>query len=377
LIATSGEGETTLKVGLVRSIQAVSTFHSRVSFDLICPIVPDSLERLLATLSKASLQPGVRKLRDSTAEFQAISPKLGDGVLEAIVASPENNFALQRIVSELERPKLYRDARALQQDAVALALKAFGIDEGATTISLPGGETSLATVRLREDAVIEHDARWLPGWTLTDSSPTGHAVFTRGAEQLEVFTANKQPLEELFGVDLIYLNRIRGALVMVQYKMMEPEERSRQQSTTADDEHKEWLIPINTQFNSELERMRRFDLDLSPVGPYRLNSGAFYFKLVKRYASTNSAGIILSLGHLDQMIAQEITSGPRGGFRISYQSLDGHYLRSDPFVELVRSGYIGTRGATTQNLQTLIEATLSGGRAVVAAIQSGLRGATT
>jgi hypothetical protein len=33
---------------------------------------------------------------------------------------------------------------------------------------------------------------------------TGKATFRNGNELLEVYTANKNPLEELFGVDLIY-----------------------------------------------------------------------------------------------------------------------------------------------------------------------------
>lgn len=116
--------------------------------------------------------------------------------------------------------------------------------------------------------------------------------------------------------------------------------------------------------------MNRFDKDLSVKGPCRLNTGAFFFKLVKRYASVDAAGIILSLGHLKQLIAEGRTSGPRGGLHISYNSLRGHYLRGEVFVELVRSGYIGTRGSTTQHLRELIEAAINGGRAVVAAIQS-------
>ena len=83
-------------------------------------------------------------------------------------------------------------------------------------------DTALARVRLREDTVIEHDARSIPGWTLTSSYQTGRATFSQGDQVLEVITANKQPLEEIFGVDLIYLNRTHRALVMLQYKMMEP-----------------------------------------------------------------------------------------------------------------------------------------------------------
>jgi len=87
--------------------------------------------------------------------------------------------------------------------------------------------------------------------------------------------------------------------------------------------------------------MVQFDKDLSPEGNFRLHSGAFYFKLVKRYAATNAAGIILSLDHLKKLIANDALRGPRGGLRISYDALCGHYLRGEAFVELIRSGYIG------------------------------------
>lgn len=271
-------------------------------------------------------------------------------------------------------PKRFDNARALQQNAVKLALKAFGVVDGAASLALRG-DTTLGTIRLQEDAVIEHDARWIAGWRLEASDLTGRAVFVRGDGQLELFTANKLPLEKLFGVDLIYLNQTRGAVVMVQYKMMETEERKGRRFNTrlftnSEAEEPEWTVPINRQFRTEIDRMISFDKDLSPEGSYRLNSGAFFFKLVKRHAATSTSGIMLSLGHLIQLIADGGTTGPKGGLRISYRALNGHYLRSDSFIELLQSGYIGTRGATTEHLQELIEATLKGGRAVVAAIQS-------
>jgi hypothetical protein len=237
---------------------------------------------------------------------------------------------------------------------------------------------AIATVRVLEDAAIEHDARWMPGWQLTASDLTGRATFQKRDEQLDVFTANKRPLEQLFGVDLIYLNQTRGSLVMLQYKMLEPEKRRHSRVAAAmleddDVDDQDWLVRIDRQFNDELERMRCFDRDLAPDGPYRLNSGAFYFKLVRRNAATNSAGILLSLGHLDKMLTGGALSGPSGGLRISYRSLEGHYLRGEGFVELVRSGYVGTRGATTEHLQTLIKASLEEGRAVVVGVQTALK----
>lgn len=112
-------------------------------------------------------------------------------------------------------------------------------------------------------------------------------------------------------------------------------------------------------------------MDLAPDGPYRLNSSAFFLKFVRRDALLDGAGVILSLGHLQQLLRQGALVGPRGGLRLGFKDLAGHYLRAEAFVELLRSGYIGTRAATTQQLTSLMDAALLGGRAVVAAVERG------
>jgi hypothetical protein len=364
-------------VSLVRSVQASATFDSRVVFDLVRSVKPYSLPRVLGTIREPSLQAGTRKLAEGTAEFERISEKLGERILGQLVSFPENLPAFSRILAQIDHPKRFENARALQQDALAMALKAFGAPDGAAFVTLSDRDTALARIRLQEDAVIEHDARWIPGWDLNVSYLTGHAVFTQQTEQLHVYTANKRPLEELFGVDLIYLNERRGALIMVQYKMMGPSERKRRKLSIDSFDYdvrdeKEWTVSIDAQFIDELGRMSKFNHDLSPDGPYRLHSGPFFFKLVKRFAAASTSGIILSLGPLEQMIAEGAATGPRGGLRISYQTLDGHYLRSDAFIELVRSGYVGSRGATTNHFRSLINAALEGGRSVVAAISQSI-----
>ncbi|RTL91747.1 hypothetical protein EJV44_19120 [Ancylobacter aquaticus] len=368
-----------LRMGVITSISATSTLESRLVFDLLTPISPNSLSDLLAAVDR----PGLRVPRDRLVrggpDFERVSEKLGEALIDGIAAAPENGPAIARVLAHRRRPARFEDARALQRDAVSLAIKAFGGSDEASAITLPGADSAIGAVRLLEDAVIEHDARWLPGWRLADSTVTGRVTFEKRGERLDVFTANKRPLEQLFGVDLIYLNEARGALVMVQYKMLEPEERGRRRVETEmfsydEIDEQEWTVRIDTQFDDELKRMRQFDRDLDPTGPYRLNAGAFFFKFVRRHAAARTAGILMSLGHLDQMLQEGNLSGPRGGLRLSYSSLGGHYLRSEPFVELIRSGYVGTRGATTTHLQALIEASLDGGKAVVAAVQTALAG---
>jgi hypothetical protein len=374
LIAVGGD-TSNLRLGFIRSKQATASLDTRIVFDLVRPIVPGSLKVLLSGIDDRSLRAGIRKLSRNPIGFQGISKILGERIVRLVAASRKNAPVLQRIFAELDRPTKYQDARALQNNAVELAIKAFGGADGASEVVLPGGNTAIGAVRVLEDAVIEHDARWMPGWRLNASDLTGKATFRRRNQQLEVFTANKRPLEKLFGVDLIYLNRSRGAIVMVQYKMMEPvdaNESSRKSlglgsKKTGDPE---WTVRIDSQFKDEMKRMETFDRDLDKSGSYRLNSGAFFFKLVRRQSKIQSTGIVVSLGHLRKLIAEGSAAGNRGGLSLSYGRLDGHYLRSDPFADLISSGYIGTRGATTRHLETLIKATLSEGRAVVAAIQT-------
>jgi hypothetical protein len=359
-----------LKVGFLKSIQPVSTFDSRVSFDLVDDLSKSSLQELFSQIPEPNLKASITRLSASTRKFEKISKKLGERLVRVLLQDPMDAAAMRPIVWRLNIPKKNRNARALQLDAVKLALKAFGAAEtDAVEIHLSSSDTALAGARLQEDAVIEHDAREIDGWSLDKSQATGWARFIRGSgrDSLEIFTANKRPLEELFGVDLIYLNQVRKSLVMVQYKMLEPSQRD---WTSETHEEKEWTVRIDQQFKKELEKMTLFDKDLEPKGAYRLNPTTFFFKLVKRDSETKSAGFILSREHLQSLIDGGSLTGPKAGLKINYRELDGHYIRSGGFVELVRSGYIGSRGATTENLETLMKTALAEGRAVVGAIQS-------
>ncbi|MEJ0046790.1 MAG: hypothetical protein WDN04_12250 [Rhodospirillales bacterium] len=277
-----------LRLAVIRSVQAVSTLNSRVVFDFVQLISTAPFSFFLDQVTEGRLRAGAAKLASDEAPFKSVSPKLGVRLLELILSSPDTTATFQLILSQLNRPKRFNNARAMQQDALSLALKAFGVVDPAVSLSLPGGDTALGTVRLQEDAVITHDARWIPGWRQADSDLSGRALFKVGESNIEVFTANKLPLEELFGVDMIYFNQQRGAIVMVQYKMMESVNRQQPgprrpwidiftapiegdiEVDYYQGEEREWTVPIDDQFNIEMARMTQFDTDLSPQGPYRL-----------------------------------------------------------------------------------------------------------
>src|SRR5262249_29591634 len=151
----------------------------------------------------------------------------------------------------LAYPKYFDGPRAEQEDAVRVALKAFGIDyeQPANTLELArDSETALSRLAVMEDGAIEHDARTIPGFLLADSEVTGRAIFVKGTEAVEVFTTNRRPLEHVFGVDLIYHNLRNRNLLMLQYKMLE---KASDRAGGVD-----WIYRPDRQLDAELRRMK-------------------------------------------------------------------------------------------------------------------------
>jgi hypothetical protein len=345
LLLAAGARKHHAYLGLLGSHSAVTTLQSRVKVRRaisINPATPDAIVRLLKTSAHQRM---LRKRLAEDGEITVLSPKVSEHLIERLATVDTNIGAMQALAASLPLPRYYRGNQELQEDAVRTALKAFGIGSNDRAVSLElmrDGESALARVPVVEDGVIEHDARIVPGYQLIASDLTGRAMFERGNDRLEVFTANRRQLELAFGVDLIYLNVTRQNLVMLQYKLQE-----------------------------ELQRMRKFAIVNAPGAyEYRLNPSVFYLKFVKRDGALHQGGIILPIDHYDRVVGNPASRGPRGGLRISYEALGGRYMREQPFLDLIRGGYIGSHAETTEHLMTLVRAVLDRGRGIVAAIQT-------
>ena len=225
--------------GLASSRSAVTTLESRIKVKRALRIQPSSKAGILKLVTEKTHARNLAGDRlSSRASVIALSPKLSVHLVEKLAEIESNRGAMRAVVASLSAPKYYRGMDAMQEDAVHAALRAFGLSPGDQAVSLElarGQNTALARVNIMEDSVIEHDARTFPGYELIDSDITGRAVFEKGRERLEVFTANRRPLEKVFGVDLLYLNTTRQNIVMVQYKMLEPHKRK--------DHDNDWVCP--------------------------------------------------------------------------------------------------------------------------------------
>ena len=352
--------------GLACSRSAVTTLESRIKVNRALRIRPSSKSEILQLVKDKGHYRNLQRRLTSQESVIALSPKLSVHLVEKLAAIESNHGPMRTVISSLSVPKYYRGMEAMQEDAVQMALRAFGLSHDDLAISLElarGQGTALSRVNIMEDSVVEHDARNVPQYDLISSDITGRAVFQKNHERLEVFTANRRPLERVFGVDLIYLNKTRQNIVMVQYKMLEPDNRINDNS--------DWVYRPDSSLESEIGRMRMFSKNHPPGQfEYRLNPQVFFLKFVKRNGALSNAGIILPVDHFERLRADPSCKGPRGAVRISFNSLAGRYLRQGPFLDLIRAGYIGANAETTAYLEDLVQAVVDGDRTVVAAIQS-------
>ena len=397
LVFNKNDHQPGIYFGVASSRSPVSTFESRVAIKRMQLLHPTSKSELLRLISD---QPHARNLQNILASHEKVivlSSKLSAYLIQKLATIEANHGPMRTVSASLSAPKIYSGMEAMQEDAVKTALRAFGLSVDDLAISLDliqgqgtalarinvfedraiehdarsvldliqGQDTALARVNIREDAVIEHDARFVLGYDLVGSDITGRAVFEKNSEKLEVYTANRHPLEEVFGVDLIYLNVSRQNIVMLQYKMLEPVSRP--------NGSKDWIYRPDAQLESEIGRMRQFSNEHSPGQyEYRLNPQVFYLKFVKRDGALKNAAFTIPIDHFERLRADPACRGPQGGLRINFEGLDGRYLRQGPFLDLIRSGYIGAYAETTAHLKELVQSIVQGDRAVVAAIQSSI-----
>jgi len=92
-------------------------------------------------------------------------------------------------------------------------------------------------------------------------------------------------------------------------------------------------------------------------------------RFVKREGTIDSSAIAMPIDHFKKIRANP-SVGPRGGLRISYEALQGQYMRKAGLVDLVKAGYIGCHCDTTDAFEALISTVVEGGSVAVAAIQT-------
>lgn len=357
-------------VGVITTKAAIATFESRLTIIRLQPLQLASIQLIVARLGTQQFRTSLKAKLAKSSVVSCLSPMLSISIIKVLSKSAEDKKAIEKAAFYLPGLRKVASIEWAQTDAIKMAMQAFGLEASAIPRQIDlSDDTDSALEYLDasalEDNVIARDATIIPGYQLIDRYVTGQAIFEKSGERLYVYTANKGPLEEMLGVDLIYVNEVVGNTVMVQYKMLNP-------VSGGVGERTDWIFRPDEQFGKEIDRMK-----LPPVkkafDDYRLNRGPFYFKFVKRKGTGKShQGYTITLDHLNEILKSPESRGARGGVRVSYEALGRCYLRETDLIGLIHSGYIGTHRVESEALNPLIERVSRGDRALVLAWQRGV-----
>jgi hypothetical protein len=377
LITNDEDGwETIAEVGnLTRTTQRIATGVHRLHYRRAAEFPPINVEGLIDAVPK--------KLRTTVEGRASAGGSLTEKAAAAVVAAlaqldPNAATAVRALRGQLQTTatRLRGDglqAAAQEADAVRLALDIAGLDRGELGSARPDGFSSfvevLGTTRAPEDTTIAYDSMRFLDFDRLDH-PSGIVRFSKGEERLTVINVNRQPLERTTGADLIYINDNAASFVLVQYKTF------RREGKDADVRQRLVFRP-HGQFDDELARMRKLKpgkRDATDAG-FRLHGGCCYLKFCKPVVTLDYdprqlvGGMYLPIEYYDLLAAGGTIRGPKGGIALTYENVPRH-LTNDLFVNLVRGGWIGSFGATSQKLTKIVLAGLDDGRSVTVASAS-------
>lgn len=355
--------ESVAYMAVLRAKRPAATLDSLITIRRGVEIHPKAEADLAPLLGNTRYAKDLTKRLQSDARAILLGPKQSLELLESLLTLDSNRGPMRTVLGGLTKPRL-GTTESLQYDALSMALRAFGVPSDAPAVEMSlakDASTALARMNVVEDAVIEHDARTVPGFSFIGSDVRGRATFRKGIETLEVYTANRRRLEEAFGVDLIYMNLFHRNVVLVQYKMLEP--------NRVVGEPSDWVYREDSHLKKQLRTMRAYVRKNPSSDGYRLNNEAFYFKFVRRRGPTPKTNVILPLEHFEEIMNDPESRTASGRVRVNYEGLQGRFMRQTAFVDLLHAGYIGADATTTRHLRTLIESVLSGDDSIVVAIQ--------
>jgi hypothetical protein len=267
---------------------------------------------------------------------------------------------------------------AFQKESLGIALEISGISKDELLAWQPVDSPQqsfldgLPGVQVREDAMLLADFSTVPGFeAIGEVMHCASKVFKKvenPAVRLTVIMANRLPLEQQTGADLIYFNEAYRSFVMVQYKAMEKGKDEAEFRWQADD-----------QFVKEIARMDKLLVELSKIQSgsdpdgYRFSDNPFFLKFCPRVVFNPDdkglfKGIYLPLDLWKRADAAGKLKGVRGGNLLTFANV-GRRINNSDFVALVSESWVGTSIEQSAILGQLIREVLSTGRTVTLAIK--------
>lgn len=280
---------------------------------------------------------------------------------------------LLRALTSKERVNL-----AVQKETVAISLRIAGMQTDEVLTWTPPADGRPASFLegvpgaiVREDAMIIADFNTLPGFDAVRDTQFSVKEFVDQQDErskLVIIMANRLPLEQQTGADLIYYHEHHNAFVMVQYKAMNRE---------GDRPVFRWQD--GDQLADEIARMDALsaELDACPedVSPrsFRMHRNPFFLKVCQRQIFNPDdnglfPGMYFPLALWKSLATHPTTLGRQGGRFLTYENATRRLSNSE-FVALVAGGWVGTTVPQSTVLQRVIQAVLETNKTVTFAIK--------
>jgi hypothetical protein len=370
-----GQRGTRAGTGLSRlNIEKVETLQAPLSVQRIIKNLPN---RYAASVRKRFHSGGLLTNKSFVAVIEAIRQIAPQASTLVDRFGQARNEQIQRLSPTV------KNNLAQQKEAVLTALLIAGLNrKPVQEWSPPDGTpesflSGLPSARVREDQMILNDLMKIPGFRLIQDhvNVTGAAEFTSEttSERLTVILANRLPLEEQTGTDLIYFNETFQSFIMVQYKAMEREDGPNGVRQDV------FRLP-NTQLTEEITRMDALlaTLQACPANAshngFRLTENPFFLKLCSRLVFNPDdiglvPGMYLPLDYWKLLTQSPGILGPRGGLRVTFENA-GRHLDNSSFSAIVSKAWVGTTPSQSDVLKEAIRQTIGTGKAVAIAIKS-------
>ncbi|WP_160050521.1 hypothetical protein [Nocardiopsis sp. FR4] len=217
-----------------------------------------------------------------------------------------------------------------------------------------------------EQGLIDRDAHPPLEWGASLGHLRRHdiEVLTDGRRTLEITNVNATPVEGRLGTDLIYYHHNTRSFVFVQYKRLPLGERNI------------WVDARLREQMNKLEALAALSTDPASPEDWRLSSDPCFVKLAQWTPEDDSTslaptrGLYLPVSYIRLLLDDPRTRGPRGGTLLGYDTVP-RYLANTEFIELVKTGLVGTVGTSVEDLDKLVTERAGSGRGVVVAVERG------
>lgn len=257
-----------------------------------------------------------------------------------------------------------------QRDGTGLLLEIGGIGRESLrqvsgfVASQPSFLAGISDRSVSEESIISHDVSRFPGLAESLNAHVDWRMFEGSGRRMFVMNTNMEPLEQTLGVDVLYYSESERSFVLVQYKRLVREASARGPA-------KAWYRP-DKNLEAEMKRMEVIDESYGNAsnGCFRLHSKACWVKLCDASAQVESPMELIKGMYLAREYFQELLAslkGPRGGVLLGYENVPRH-VNNTTFIQLVKDGWIGTRGTGTVGLERVVADVLRSRRALVLGI---------